>query len=287
MASVSSPLEAVSVSTQLPERTLISTLLKQNLNVVDLRSSLHNSPLSRADVHSFSVISREDTANKPYTYIIFEVLTGESPPPPSGAASRLGAFAKPESTRPTKALRVEMIAHLKALGASGLSEYGDQSSVIVIEGVEMAARTQVICRLKNDGGWISSAKKSAIVRASTPSLRLFHVLDLLRLMDDLRMQSRLPADSPQLFPILIASILHPFVTNWECRSPSGAREQERVLYQQVAPFQDVAQTFYRRWRTDYISPIPLPQYARNIKMDEMSPNLRTSPEVSSTTTPYI
>ncbi|KAF8315228.1 hypothetical protein DL93DRAFT_2227600 [Clavulina sp. PMI_390] len=159
-----------------------------------------------------------------------------------------------------------MVVQIKPIGASFTD--GDHPSILYVDGVQMAARTEVTSRLRDDHEWVNSAKKSAIIRATAASLKLFHVLDLLRLMDELRKQSRLPADAPHIFPVIVAAILHPFALAWNCNSQEGAHKQAYHLQKHDTQFRDVAEAFYRRWYPEgpqRIRPIPVPQYSYSIE----------------------
>ncbi|KAF8315223.1 hypothetical protein DL93DRAFT_931928 [Clavulina sp. PMI_390] len=154
----------------------------------------------------------------------------------------------------------------------------DVRASISVNGIRMAARTEVISQLTSDPEWMSSVKQSTSIHAAAPSLKVFHVLDLLRLLEELRTQSRIPAETPQLFPILIAAILHPFARIWHCQSPDDAKEQEIYLINHHLAFHDAAKVFYRRWNPEQvrIDPIPLPPYSHDLKPPAA---LKNTPEV--------
>ncbi|KAF8320702.1 hypothetical protein DL93DRAFT_1725115 [Clavulina sp. PMI_390] len=137
-----------------------------------------------------------------------------------------------------------------------LSEINDSSptlgaQIVRVGETTMSATSNTIMTLLNNSQWIDSALEAAVFRAETPSLKLYHVLDLIRLVDHVRMQ--LDPLRPEGMAIVIAAILHPFISKYHFTSPNTAQEHADFMRVDTSTsVEKAAELFYKRWQSSKV-----------------------------------
>ncbi|KAF8288407.1 hypothetical protein DL93DRAFT_1177988 [Clavulina sp. PMI_390] len=188
---------------------------------------IHRSPYRHADVHSFFVIDRAYHAGAMQVSSIVFTLQFKIPDDlAESAPSEVVEF------QGTSALRLQM----------DMQWASDPNRTF------MPPMTTEISR---DSEWIQSALEGAVLSASVPGLKLYHVLDLIRLVYQVAWGRDTPF--PQTLPISIAAILRPFVSEYCSINLETARKHAQLLLAGLYyTMGEVRELFYRRWESSKV-----------------------------------
>lgn len=106
---------------------------------------------------------------------------------------------------------------------------------------------KLACSLQNDASWAHNSRQAAVLQAKAPSLRLFHILDLLRLLDIFNYRNQMDALDPNHFPVLLAAVLKPFTTEWIPLKPEVADGHKQLPLKNMPLLRSLIDIFYPRW----------------------------------------
>lgn len=133
--------------------------------------------------------------------------------------------------------RVEMVGRLRSSGRQEQTTTAEREQFINI--------VTLACTLQTDASWVDSSRQAAVLQANAPSLRLYHVLDLLRLAEGFKAQ--MDFQQPELLPVLLAMILQPFTSQWIPIGLDVAEAQKQVRFKNTRALQGIMGIFYPRW----------------------------------------
>ncbi|KAF8307786.1 hypothetical protein DL93DRAFT_1979459 [Clavulina sp. PMI_390] len=228
----------------------VQQLLGSSLPFHRWSAAVHSSHFRYLDVDSFFVVRRQHAPNKHYTYVAFNIPHAKFR---GGCANEVSAS---ESVSEHCTLRVQMEVMLSTTNNSLPHARGDRDSGGVEWTIRKHTHTDVSYRtatastrmtLLNDAGWIRSARQAAVLIARTPSLKLYHVIDLVRLMDELVQKRELNPSRPEIMGIAIAAILRPFVSEFYPISPRVVKHHADLISGASKSIIAAGSLFYKRW----------------------------------------
>lgn len=211
-----------------------------------------------------------------YSYIAFDIDTRELQSPEPAAKI-------PQSELLT--LRLQMDVRLTDMRMISVRQGYDRGHMVPVGDKLFRADVDTQCTVTDDATWAHSARQSAVLQADAQSLRLFHVLDLVRLVDELIQNRQMDPLHPELLPILFAAALKPFTSTWDSLVPAIVEKHEWLLNENAPVLQSLTDVFYRRWTSNMSGSVFTTSYSLPGRDGhESRPDLRQRPSVSSLVT---